>query len=386
MSLIDDLRAVSENAVEQLAARFTDLPRPLLVAIGAGDMAVARLAELREVLTESLGDRVGPPSVDLPDVRSAVAGLPGKAQRVAADLPGKAQQVAADLPGKAQRVAADLPGRAQQVASEVAASIEHFAAEAPGRAQELIAQLPDKLAEVQIAAQSLSPDQVRETVDAYAHLAGMIFGSLADRGDRTWTKVRSAGLRTGVVVDSSDGPATAAARASAAAAARASAATARAAAAAVRATTEEPGANAEPDSAAPLKVAEPRSRARKPSAVKDPGASATTPKVTAAPAVAAKPAVTAAPAVAAKPTVTPDRTAGPATEPGPAAEPRRTARRTPRNSPHPVTTPDGDAEVTVAPADVVPKGARVKPATRRSAPKPPGRSAPGTSAGEPIGM
>lgn len=333
MALIDDLRAVSENAVEQLAARFSELPRPLLAAIGAGDMAVARFADLRESLAD-LGDRVGPPSVDIPDVRATVADLPGKARKVVADLPSRAQRAAGDLPSRAQQAAGDLPSRAQEIAAEVATGIEHFAAEAPARVQELLAQLPDKLAEVQIAAQSLSPDQVRETVDAYAQLAGMIFGNLADRGDRTWTRVRSAGLRPEAAGAPAAGATTAAARASAAAAARASAATARAAAAAVRATTDEPTANAEPDSAEPLRVAA-KSRPRK------------------------------APA---------------ATSPA--------GRPTPRNSPHRVTTPDGEAEVTVAPADVVPKGARVKPAARRTPPKSPARPAgkPAADASdEPIG-
>jgi len=163
MSLITDLRAVSGNAVEQLAARFADLPRPVLAAIGAGDMAVERLAELRE----SLPARPGNP-LHGTDVRAAVS---------------------------------DLPTRAQQVASNVAGSMEQFAGEAPGRAQDLLAQLPDKLAELQTAAQFLSPDAVKETVEAYGQLAGMIYGSLAERGDNAWSKVRAAGFRPGAVAD-----------------------------------------------------------------------------------------------------------------------------------------------------------------------------------------
>ena len=50
MALVTDFRAVSENAIEQLADRFDDLPRPLLAAIGAGDLAVEQLAALRESL------------------------------------------------------------------------------------------------------------------------------------------------------------------------------------------------------------------------------------------------------------------------------------------------------------------------------------------------
>jgi len=167
MSLITDLRAVSGNAVEQLAARFADLPRPVLAAIGAGDMAVERLAELRESLGESLPARPGNP-LHGTDVRAAMA---------------------------------DLPTRAQKVASDVAAGMEQFAGEAPGRAQDLLAQLPDKLAELQTAAQFLSPDAVKETVGAYSQLAGMIYGSLAERGDKAWSKVRATGFRPGDVAD-----------------------------------------------------------------------------------------------------------------------------------------------------------------------------------------
>ena len=167
MSLITDLRAVSGNAVEQLAARFADLPRPVLAAIGAGDMAVERLAELRESLGESLPARPGNP-LHGTDVRAAMA---------------------------------DLPTRAQKVASDVAGSMEQFAGEAPGRAQDLLAQLPDKLAELQTAAQFLSPDAVKETVEAYGQLAGMIYGSLAERGDKAWSKLRATGFRPGDVAD-----------------------------------------------------------------------------------------------------------------------------------------------------------------------------------------
>ncbi len=223
MSLITDLRAVSDNAIEQVAARFADLPRPLLAAIGAGDLAVERLAELRQQLETSVADRVSGTPLDVKDVRTTVselpgkaqhvaadlqgrahkaaADLPGKAQQLAADLPGRAQKVAADLPGKAQQVAADLPSKAQKVAADVAGNIEHFAAEAPGMAQDLIAQLPGRLAEFQAAAMSLSPDAIKETIEAYTQLVGMIYGKLAERGDKSWSKVRATGLHLGAVVD-----------------------------------------------------------------------------------------------------------------------------------------------------------------------------------------
>ena len=197
MSLITDIRAVSENAVEQLAARFNGLPRPLLAAIGAGDMALERLAELREAVQDSIGDRVSAPSIDITDVRSAASDLGSKVS--------------------------DLPSRAQKIAADVAGGIEQLAAEAPAKAQEMIAQMPEKLAEFQAAAQSLSPDTVKETVDAYTHLAGMIYGNLADRGDKTWTRVRASGVHPGGVVDAVAAKAGPAARAAAKVPARAAA-------------------------------------------------------------------------------------------------------------------------------------------------------------------
>ncbi len=256
MSLVTDLRAVSENAIEQVAARFPDLPRPLLAAIGAGDMAVERLAELREEVEGTVKDRVAGGPLDLTGVRATVsdlpskaqqmaaglqdkaqhaagdlpgraqkfaadvqdrtqhaaadlsgraqkaaADLPGRAQKAAADLPGRAQKIAGDLPGRAQQVAADLPAKAQQVASDVAGNIEHFAADAPGKAQNLIGQLPGMVSEFQAAAKSLSPDVLSQTVEAYTQLVGLIYGKLAERGERTWSKAGGAGMFHGSVVD-----------------------------------------------------------------------------------------------------------------------------------------------------------------------------------------
>ena len=175
MSLITDIRAVSENAVEQIAARFGGLPRPVLAAIGAGDMALERFADLRESLSDSIGERVPTPSIDITDVRSAASDLGSKVS--------------------------DLPSRAQKVAADVAGTIEQFAAEAPAKAQEFIAQMPEKVAEFQVVAQSLSPDAVQETVEAYSHLFGMIYGNLADRGDKTWTRMRATGVHPGAVAE-----------------------------------------------------------------------------------------------------------------------------------------------------------------------------------------
>ena len=367
MSLIDDVRAISGNALEQLAARFSDLPRPLLVAIGAGDMALARFAELKESLVDSLGDRVSVPAIDASALRATVAGLPAraqklaaegpataqkvaaeapgrarklaaeapaKAQKLAAEVPAKAQKLAAEVPARAQQVTADLPAKAQRVAVDVAGSIEQFAADAPAKVQEMVAQLPDRLAEVQTAVRSLSPDMVRETVDAYGRLAEMIYGKLADRGSQSWIRVRSTGLRTAgstggeaenQAAPEQSAPATAAARAAAAASARASAAAARAAAA-VRATTHDPAPHGEPATADPTRAASGKGQQARRSAVRD-GDSGDLPHA------------------------------------GRKRDTRAHART--------VTTPDGTARVTVAPQDVVPKGAHVKPTAPGANTRPP---------------
>ena len=89
MSLVTDFRAVSENAMEQLADRFDDLPRPLLAAIGAGDLAVEQLAALRESLMEQFAENAPRPV----DLRSFTTDLPGKAQQAAADYVGKVTEI-----------------------------------------------------------------------------------------------------------------------------------------------------------------------------------------------------------------------------------------------------------------------------------------------------
>lgn len=164
MSFVTDIRTVSETAVEQLSARFSDLPRPLLAAIGAGDLAVARLAALRESMIDQLGDGA--------DVDRLIG-----------------QSV-------------DLPAKAQQAASDVAESIGDFAAQIPAKAQQLVAELPGRVAEIGQLTDNLSADAVRDTVEAYTQLVGTIYGSLAARGDKTWSRVRSA--RPGTVVDAAD--------------------------------------------------------------------------------------------------------------------------------------------------------------------------------------
>ena len=194
MSIVTDIRAVSENAIEQVADRFDDLPRPLLAAIGAGDLAVERLAALRE----SLRNQLPQTTVDDQDVRSLAAELPGMAQKLAADLPATAQKVAAELPGMAQKAAADAQKAAFDIAASIQDSIQAWVTQLPAKAQELVAELPEMIDELRSV---VSVDTIRASVEAYTQLLGSIYGSLADRGDKTWSKVRSGSLAPGTVVD-----------------------------------------------------------------------------------------------------------------------------------------------------------------------------------------
>ncbi|AZI58924.1 hypothetical protein EH165_13025 [Nakamurella antarctica] len=162
MSFITDIRAVSESALNQLSDRFADLPRPLLAAIGAGDLAVATLAELRESLAQGW---------DLAPV--SAARMPD-----AEDVKDAALEV--------REFAEDLPAKLHKAASDVIESMEKFVSDAPAKTQQLVAELPDKVTEIR---QALSAEQLREAVDGYTQLAGAIYGSLADRGDKTWAKV-----------------------------------------------------------------------------------------------------------------------------------------------------------------------------------------------------
>ncbi len=153
MSLLTDIRNVSDNAIEQLSTAFRGLPRPLLAAIGAGDLAVERLAVLREQLTERLGVDRGIPSRD--DVKA---------------------------------IASDLPARAQQIANDIARQVEQYAQDAPERVQRMIGELPNKASEL---TESLAPDKLRSTVDGYTQLVASIYENLADRGDKVVAKART---------------------------------------------------------------------------------------------------------------------------------------------------------------------------------------------------
>jgi uncharacterized protein YjbJ (UPF0337 family) len=215
MSFGSDLRGVSDSAIDRLADRFDGLPRPLLAAIGAGDFAVEQLAVLRESLLDQLAADPSRPAGS-----RAATKYVGKAQQAAGDYVGRVQDTAKDYLGKAQGLAGktqqavgdlpgkagDLPERAQQIAGEVADSVQAFAYQIPARAQELVAELPAKVAEF---SGDLSVETVRDTVEAYTQLVGSIYGILADRGDRSWSRVRSSTLRPGTVVDAQPEPPTA---------------------------------------------------------------------------------------------------------------------------------------------------------------------------------
>lgn len=149
----DALRAVSDGAIEQLAGRFDGLPRPLLAAIGAGDLAVEHLAVLRE------------------SVRKQVDGLDLDAREVVAAAAG------------------------------VAASVQNFAGELPRRLQEMAAELPGRVAALTRATGDVDPGAVVSTLEAYTEAAGVIYGGLARRGDRIWSDARGASSRPGSVVD-----------------------------------------------------------------------------------------------------------------------------------------------------------------------------------------
>ncbi|OJV23556.1 MAG: hypothetical protein BGO26_12750 [Actinobacteria bacterium 69-20] len=152
MSLLTDIKNVSDSAIEQLAARFGDLPKPLLAAIGAGDLAAERLAQLREQVSEKLGAAGGVPSGD--DVKAFASDLPAKARKVAGDVAHQLEQLAAEVPGKAQKLVGELPAKAQEFTN------------------------------------SLSPENLRSTVEAYTRFVAMVYGNLAERGGETVAKAR----------------------------------------------------------------------------------------------------------------------------------------------------------------------------------------------------
>src|SRR4051794_26991229 len=111
MSAVTDIRAASEIALEQLSSRFNDLPRPVLAAIGAGDLALEQLAALRVEVMEQLAANAE--AARSADVRTLTTELPAKAQHLATDYAAKVQHAATDYTVKAQQVATDYVGKTQ---------------------------------------------------------------------------------------------------------------------------------------------------------------------------------------------------------------------------------------------------------------------------------
>lgn len=154
MTITEDLKNVSEAALGKLAAQFGDLPRPLLAAIGAGDVAVERLVRLRDQLSDLWKD-----------------------EREAAPGDTAAEEESSDEDGGSRL--ADATRRAQQIAEDVAHRLGDAVGEVPDKAQKLIADLPAKAQEV---ANSLSRENLKETVESYTKRVAEVYRELADRG------------------------------------------------------------------------------------------------------------------------------------------------------------------------------------------------------------
>ena len=138
MSLVTDIRSVSESVIEQIADQFDDLPRPLLAAIGAGDLAVQSLAALRQ----SLMEQVATTTVDADGVRSFATSLSEKAQRSVLDWSDKATKVVVDWSEKAQKRAADLADQTQKGIAGLSDQTQKSIAGLAGQTQKTVAELP----------------------------------------------------------------------------------------------------------------------------------------------------------------------------------------------------------------------------------------------------
>lgn len=123
--IVDDLKHASQTAFDKLAGQLGDLPKPVLAAIGAGDVAIERLDRLRTAvrgrLEEDLGETITVPHgvPDATEVRDFATRLPGRARKVAEGTLRHVGDLAGEVPDKAQQLVADLPARAQEFANAV---------------------------------------------------------------------------------------------------------------------------------------------------------------------------------------------------------------------------------------------------------------------------
>lgn len=182
----NDMGARAQAALEKIADRLPDLPKPVLAALGAADLAGRQLSDL----VGRLSDRTGGKATTVPSRDEVVDEL----RSTATDLPARIQQLTADLPDRVQEMVADLPTRAKELADQ----LEEFATRIPGRVQKFTEELPGRVSEM---GEQLQPDQIKQSADAYRQLIASVFSTLADRGERTWADIRNTGPVPGSVVE-----------------------------------------------------------------------------------------------------------------------------------------------------------------------------------------
>lgn len=187
MTTTNDISGRAQEALERVADRLPELPKPVLAAVGAADLAGRQLFDF----VNKLSDKAGVKAPTIPDRDEVVDEL----RAAASDLPGKVQELAAELPDKVQELVAELPEKAKELADQ----LEQFATSLPGRVQKFTDDLPGKVSEV---GEQLQPDQIKHTAEAYGQLLGTVFSTLAERGEKTWDDLRNNGPKAGTVVDS----------------------------------------------------------------------------------------------------------------------------------------------------------------------------------------
>ena len=192
----DDVTARAKATLERIADRMPELPKPVLAAIGAADLAGKQLTEFLNRLGAKSGGGNIISGLKVPPVpnREQRDEIVDDLRQTATDLPGKLQQVAADLPERARELVAELPHRAREFADQ----IEQFATQLPGKVQRFTEDLPEKAREV---SGQLQPDQLKSSAEAYGQLVGNVFDTLADRGGKAWDELRNTGPVAGTVVE-----------------------------------------------------------------------------------------------------------------------------------------------------------------------------------------